>query len=39
MSPRFAAASSPREYRTPGLLFWKTYHQAVREHIQKSILD
>ena len=27
------------EYRTPSLLFWKTYHQAVRDYIQKSILD
>ena len=27
------------EYRTPSLLFWRTYHQAVREYIQKNILD
>ncbi len=27
------------EYRTPSLLFWKTYHQAIREYIQKNILD
>jgi hypothetical protein len=27
------------EYRTPSLFFWKTYHQAIREYIQKSILD
>jgi len=27
------------EYRTPSLLFWKTYHQAIRDYIQKSILD
>ena len=27
------------EYRTPNMLFWKTYHQAVREYIRKSILD
>ena len=27
------------EYRTPSMLFWKTYHQAVREFIQKNILD
>jgi hypothetical protein len=27
------------EYRTPSLLFWRTYHQAIRDYIQKSILD
>jgi hypothetical protein len=27
------------EYRTPSLFFWKTYHQAIREYIQKNILD
>jgi hypothetical protein len=27
------------EYRTPSLLFWRTYHQAIRDFIQKSILD
>ena len=27
------------EYRTPSMLFWKTYHQAIREYIQKNILD
>jgi hypothetical protein len=27
------------EYRTPSLLFFKTYHQAIRDYIQKSILD
>jgi len=27
------------EYRTPSLFFWKTYHQATREYIQKNILD
>ncbi len=27
------------EYRTPSLFFWRTYHQAIREYIQKSILD
>ena len=27
------------EYRTPSMLFWKTYHHAVREYIRKSILD
>jgi len=27
------------EYRTPSLLFWQTYHQAIRDFIQKSILD
>jgi hypothetical protein len=27
------------EYRTPSLLFWKTYHQAIREYIRKNILD
>ena len=27
------------EYRTPNLLFWTTYHHAVRDYIQKSILD
>jgi hypothetical protein len=27
------------EYRTPSLLFWRTYHQAIREYIQKNILD
>jgi hypothetical protein len=25
------------EYRTPSLLFWRTYHQAIRDYIQKSI--
>ena len=27
------------EYRTPSLLFWKTYHSAIRDYIQKNILD
>jgi hypothetical protein len=27
------------EYRTPSMLFWKTYHQAIREYIEKNILD
>jgi hypothetical protein len=27
------------EYRTPSLLFWRTYYQAIRDYIQKSILD
>jgi hypothetical protein len=27
------------EYRTPNMLFWKTYHQVIREYIKKSILD
>ena len=27
------------EYRTPNLLFWTTYHHAVRDYIRKSILD
>jgi hypothetical protein len=27
------------EYRTPSLLFFRTYHQAIRDYIQKSILD
>jgi hypothetical protein len=27
------------EYRTPSLLFWRTYHQALRDYIRKSILD
>ena len=27
------------EYRTPSLFFWKTYHEATREYIQKNILD
>lgn len=27
------------EYRTPSLLFWRTYHQAVRDYIRKNILD
>jgi hypothetical protein len=27
------------EYRTPSLLFWRTYHQAIRDYIRKSILD
>jgi hypothetical protein len=27
------------EYRTPSMLLWKTYHQAVREYIIKDILD
>jgi hypothetical protein len=27
------------EYRTPSLLFWRTYYQATRDYIQKSILD
>jgi len=27
------------EYRTPSLLFWRTYHRAIRDFIQKSILD
>jgi hypothetical protein len=27
------------EYRTPSMLFWKTYHQAIREYIPKNILD
>jgi hypothetical protein len=27
------------EYRTPSLLFWKTYHQAIRAYIVKNILD
>ena len=27
------------EYRTPSLFFWKTYHQAIRDYIQKNILD
>ena len=27
------------EYRTPSMFFWKTYHQAIRDYIKKSILD
>jgi hypothetical protein len=27
------------EYRTPGMLFWRTYHGAIRDYIKKSILD
>ncbi len=27
------------EYRTPSMLFWKTYHQGIRDYIQKNILD
>jgi hypothetical protein len=27
------------EYRTPSLLFWRTYHERIREYIQKNILD
>jgi hypothetical protein len=27
------------EYRTPSMLFWRTYHQAIREYIEKNILD
>jgi len=27
------------EYRTPSMLLWKTYHQAVRAYIVKEILD
>ena len=27
------------EYRTPSLLFWRTYHNAIRDYIRKSILD
>jgi hypothetical protein len=27
------------EYRTPSMFFWKTYHQVIREYIQKHILD
>jgi hypothetical protein len=27
------------EYRTPSLLFWRAYHQAIRDYIRKSILD
>jgi hypothetical protein len=27
------------EYRTPSVLFWRTYHQATREYIEKNILD
>ena len=27
------------EYRTPSMFLWKTYHQAIREYIKKSILD
>lgn len=27
------------EYRTPSMLLWRTYRQAVREYIRKSILD
>jgi hypothetical protein len=27
------------EYRTPSMLFFKTYHQAIRDYIQKNILD
>ena len=27
------------EYRTPSMLLWKTYHQAVRAYIIKDILD
>jgi hypothetical protein len=27
------------EYRTPSMLFWKTYHQAIRDYIRKNILD
>jgi hypothetical protein len=27
------------EYRTPSMLFWRTYHEAIREYIQKNILD
>lgn len=27
------------EYRTPSMMFWKTYHQAVRAYIVKEILD
>ena len=27
------------EYRTPSMLFWRTYHQAIRDYIQQNILD
>jgi len=27
------------EYRTPSMLFWRTYHQAIRDYIEKNILD
>jgi hypothetical protein len=27
------------EYRTPSMLFWRTYHQTIREYIEKNILD
>ena len=34
-----AVVPADAQYRTPSMLFWKTYHQAIREYIQKSILD
>lgn len=28
-----------KEYRTPSMLFWKTYYQAIVKYIEKNILD
>ena len=32
-------AANFKEFRTPGLLFWKTYYNAVCAYIDKKILD
>ena len=32
-------AANFKEFRTPGLLFWKTYYDAVCAYIDKNILD